>query len=227
LTSHHSDEALTRDVRKVMGVVMKIVEKFRGTWVRRTAATFAASLALPGPVGVAAGAAQAQEAAAPASPDPSTWVCKKCPFPTGHDGSAELGAGYLSDGSAAFGPGPGLDEKGADVGPGPAPEVGLLPAFLTEAAAGDPVFAELPPADPIGDVVVERLHADLELKRPARELRVLRLGFLEADDVGRFGREPREQARQSHVERIDVPGGELHAPLAQVPASCADTSPAR
>jgi MtrB/PioB family decaheme-associated outer membrane protein len=64
---------------------------------------------------LAAGAAQAQEAAAPASPDPSTWVCKKCPFPTGYDGSAELGAGYLSDDSAAFGDGTGLDEKGAYV----------------------------------------------------------------------------------------------------------------
>ncbi len=64
---------------------------------------------------LAAGAAQAQEAAAPASPDPSTWVCKKCPFPKGYDGSAELGAGYLSDDSAAFGDGTGLDEKGAYV----------------------------------------------------------------------------------------------------------------
>jgi GMP synthase (glutamine-hydrolysing) len=33
---------------------------------------------------------------------------------------------------------------GAQVVPGPAPEVGLLPVFLTEAAATDPVFAELP-----------------------------------------------------------------------------------
>ena len=62
-----------------------------------------------------AGAAQAQEAAAPAGPDPSTWVCKKCPFPTGYDGSAELGAAYVSDDSAAFGDGTGLDEKGAYV----------------------------------------------------------------------------------------------------------------
>lgn len=62
-----------------------------------------------------AGAAGAEEAAAPAAPDPSTWACKKCPFPTGYDGSAELGAGYLSDDSAAFGDGTGLDEKGAYV----------------------------------------------------------------------------------------------------------------
>ena len=33
---------------------------------------------------------------------------------------------------------------GAEVVPGPAPEVGLLPVFLTEAAASDPVFADLP-----------------------------------------------------------------------------------
>jgi GMP synthase (glutamine-hydrolysing) len=33
---------------------------------------------------------------------------------------------------------------GGEVGPGPAPEVGLLPVFLTEAAAVDPVFADLP-----------------------------------------------------------------------------------
>jgi GMP synthase (glutamine-hydrolysing) len=33
---------------------------------------------------------------------------------------------------------------GGEVGPGTAPEVGLLPVYLTEAAAGDPVFAELP-----------------------------------------------------------------------------------
>jgi MtrB/PioB family decaheme-associated outer membrane protein len=62
-----------------------------------------------------AGVAQSQEAPAPAAPDPSTWACKKCPFPTGHDGAAELGAGYLSDDSAAFGDGTGLDEKGAYV----------------------------------------------------------------------------------------------------------------
>jgi GMP synthase (glutamine-hydrolysing) len=33
---------------------------------------------------------------------------------------------------------------GAEVAPGPAPEVGILPVFLTEAAASDPVFADLP-----------------------------------------------------------------------------------
>jgi GMP synthase (glutamine-hydrolysing) len=33
---------------------------------------------------------------------------------------------------------------GAEVVAGQAPEVGLLPVFLTEAAAGDPVFADLP-----------------------------------------------------------------------------------
>ena len=34
---------------------------------------------------------------------------------------------------------------GGEVAPGPAPEVGLLPVFLTEAAAEDPIFADLPP----------------------------------------------------------------------------------
>jgi GMP synthase (glutamine-hydrolysing) len=34
---------------------------------------------------------------------------------------------------------------GAEVAPGSAPEVGILPVFLTEAAASDPVFADLPP----------------------------------------------------------------------------------
>src|SRR5512132_1279795 len=33
---------------------------------------------------------------------------------------------------------------GAEVVPGAAPEVGLLPVFLTEAAASDPLFADLP-----------------------------------------------------------------------------------
>jgi GMP synthase (glutamine-hydrolysing) len=33
---------------------------------------------------------------------------------------------------------------GGRIAPGPAPEVGLLPVFLTEAAATDPVFADLP-----------------------------------------------------------------------------------
>jgi GMP synthase (glutamine-hydrolysing) len=33
---------------------------------------------------------------------------------------------------------------GGEVGPGPAPEVGILPVFLTEAAVTDPVFAGLP-----------------------------------------------------------------------------------
>lgn len=64
---------------------------------------------------LAAVAAQAQEAPAPAAPDPSTWACKKCPFPKGYDGSAELGGGYVSDDSAAFGDGTGLDEKGGYV----------------------------------------------------------------------------------------------------------------
>lgn len=62
-----------------------------------------------------AGTAAAQEAASPAAPDTSAWACKKCPFPSGYDGSATLGAGYLGDDSAAFGDGTGLDEKGAYV----------------------------------------------------------------------------------------------------------------
>lgn len=63
-----------------------------------------------------AGAVQAQDAPAPAdAPDTSKWTCKKCPFPSGYDGSAELGAGYVSDDSAAFGDANGLDEKGAKV----------------------------------------------------------------------------------------------------------------
>jgi GMP synthase (glutamine-hydrolysing) len=33
---------------------------------------------------------------------------------------------------------------GGEVTPGPAPEVGLLPVFLTDAAATDPLFADLP-----------------------------------------------------------------------------------
>ncbi len=33
---------------------------------------------------------------------------------------------------------------GAEVRPGPKPEVGILPVFLTDEAANDPVFAELP-----------------------------------------------------------------------------------
>jgi GMP synthase (glutamine-hydrolysing) len=33
---------------------------------------------------------------------------------------------------------------GGEVKPGPAPEVGLLPVFLTEAAASDPLFGDLP-----------------------------------------------------------------------------------
>ena len=64
---------------------------------------------------LAAVAARAQEAPAPAAPDPSTWTCKKCPFPKGYDGSAELGGGYVSDDSAAFGDGTGLDEEGGYV----------------------------------------------------------------------------------------------------------------
>lgn len=35
---------------------------------------------------------------------------------------------------------------GARVYPGPEPEIGLLPVFLTDAGAGDPVFAGLPPS---------------------------------------------------------------------------------
>jgi GMP synthase (glutamine-hydrolysing) len=44
---------------------------------------------------------------------------------------------------------------GGEVGPGPAPEVGLLPVFLTEAAAGDTVFADLP-----GELLTLQWHGD-------------------------------------------------------------------
>jgi hypothetical protein len=37
---------------------------------------------------------------------------------------------------------------------------------------------------------------------------VLELGLLQADDVGAGGGKPVEQARQAHVEGVDVPGGE-------------------
>jgi MtrB/PioB family decaheme-associated outer membrane protein len=62
---------------------------------------------------LAAGAAQAQETAAP---DTSAWACKKCPFPaTGYDSTVELGAGYLDESSAKFGDYTGLDKDGAYV----------------------------------------------------------------------------------------------------------------
>ena len=44
---------------------------------------------------------------------------------------------------------------GASVAPGPSPEVGLLPVFLTEAAAVDPVFGGLP-----GELPTLQWHGD-------------------------------------------------------------------
>jgi MtrB/PioB family decaheme-associated outer membrane protein len=58
---------------------------------------------------LAAGAAHAETTA----PDTSKWSCSKCPFPgQSYGGTAELGAGYLSDDSAKFGDYTGLDQKG-------------------------------------------------------------------------------------------------------------------
>jgi len=74
---------------------------------RSTTLTLAVSSIL-----LAAGAARAQEAAAP---DPSTWTCSKCPFEKGYNASAELGAGYLSQSSAKFGDYTGLNKEGAYV----------------------------------------------------------------------------------------------------------------
>ncbi len=43
-----------------------------------------------------------------------------------------------------------------------------------------------------------------------RKLVVFELGFLQADDVRLVRGQPRQQARQADIERIDVPGGEDH-----------------
>src|SRR5712691_2756522 len=43
-----------------------------------------------------------------------------------------------------------------------------------------------------------------------RELRVLQLGFLQADDFGRLPCKPVEQVRKAHLEGVNVPGCELH-----------------
>ena len=56
------------NIRKVMGVVMKIVEKLRGTWVRRLAAAFVAALLLPGLIGVVGGSATASAFSRPGLP---------------------------------------------------------------------------------------------------------------------------------------------------------------
>lgn len=57
----------------------------------------------------AAGAARAQEAAAP---DTREWTCSKCPYDKGYRSSGELGAGYVDESAARFGDYTGLDEKG-------------------------------------------------------------------------------------------------------------------
>jgi diacylglycerol O-acyltransferase/trehalose O-mycolyltransferase len=51
-----------------MGVFMKIVEKLRGKWMRRTAATVAAAAVLPGLIGVAGGSATASAFSRPGLP---------------------------------------------------------------------------------------------------------------------------------------------------------------
>ena len=45
--------------------------------------------------------------------DTSEWACEYCPFPEGHQGDYEVGAGSVSDDSAYFGNATGLDEEGA------------------------------------------------------------------------------------------------------------------
>ena len=58
---------------------------------------------------------------------------------------------------------------GAEVRPGPKPEVGILPVFLTDEAANDPVFAELP-----SELLTLQWHGDTfdaaGRRGPAREL---------------------------------------------------------
>ncbi|MNN30596.1 hypothetical protein D3C81_1442500 [compost metagenome] len=55
-------------------------------------------------------------------------------------------------------------------------------------------------------------------QRRVRELVVLQLGFLDADDVRAEVLEPLLQVRQADIERIDVPRGDLHAGILTGPA---------
>lgn len=58
-------------------------------------------------------AAAADGAPVPAPlPDTSQWKCESCPAESGLSGSVEVGAGYVSKGSAKFGEYTGLDDKG-------------------------------------------------------------------------------------------------------------------
>ncbi len=70
------------------------------------------------PLAVAAALASASsQAANSAGVDTSDWKCESCPFQTGYEADAEVGALYVDDDSAKFGEYNGLDEKGgyADV----------------------------------------------------------------------------------------------------------------
>ena len=67
-----------------------------------------------------------------------------------------------------------------------------------------------------GDTVVGLLpgeHAAVAEpgERGIGELRVLELGFLDADHVGLRIAQPLFEVRQADVERIDVPAGDFHA----------------
>ncbi len=44
-----------------------------------------------------------------------------------------------------------------------------------------------------------------------REVMVLQFGFLQAQHLDRVVAQPVQHLRQTHLERIDVPGGQLHA----------------
>jgi MtrB/PioB family decaheme-associated outer membrane protein len=69
------------------------------------------SLILALAVGTTLAAADAR-AANSAGVDTSEWKCESCPFQTGYEADAELGALYVDDDSAKFGEYNGLDEKG-------------------------------------------------------------------------------------------------------------------
>ena len=43
-----------------------------------------------------------------------------------------------------------------------------------------------------------------------REIVILELGFLQAQGIGLLFGQPVEQVRQAHLQRIDVPAGDLH-----------------
>ena len=71
----------------------------------------------------------------------------------------------------------------------------------------------------IGLLAAEHRTIARRLKLGLREVGVLLLGLLQAQRIDRIRREPVQHMRQAHLQRVDIPGRELHGATAPAGAT--------